>query len=302
MARFDKLGHVALNVTDVARSRAFYENKVGLQYSGTSQSSGAVFLRCSDSYHNVALYPSTDPGLKHIGWEMESAAELDALAQSCAAHGIPFDELSRDSCLELHLGRTLRVVEPASETTHLFYETMWSFGGVPFEPTLAKIQRLGHIVLQVADFERSLSFYTDVLGFRISDRFGSEVAFMRAFPNPYHHSLAIGRGDRSKFHHVNFMVSEIDDIGRGYWRFNRSQIPIVHGPGRHPPSGSVFLYFLDPDGLTVEYSFGMETFEETGARKSRTLEMIPSSMDFWDATIDPRKGAIGKIEVGKLSI
>ncbi len=36
----------------------------------------------------------------------------------------------------------------------------------------------------------------------------------------------------------------------------------MFGPGRHPPSESVFLYFLDPDGLTLEYSFGMEEFPE----------------------------------------
>jgi 2,3-dihydroxy-p-cumate/2,3-dihydroxybenzoate 3,4-dioxygenase len=46
------------------------------------------------------------------------------------------------------------------------------------------------------------------------------------------------------------------------WRMKKKQVPIVFGPGRHPPSGSVFLYFLEPDGMTLEYSFGMEEFPE----------------------------------------
>ena len=59
-------------------------------------------------------------------------------------------------------------------------------------------------------------------------------------------------------HHVNFMVTEINDIGRALHRLGAQGVPIVHGPGRHPTSGSIFLYFLDPDGITLEYSFGME--------------------------------------------
>ena len=56
------------------------------------------------------------------------------------------------------------------------------------------------------------------------------------------------------------MVSEIDDIGTAINRFKHHDVPIVFGPGRHIASNSVFLYFLDPDGLTLEYSYGMEEF------------------------------------------
>lgn len=296
MPRFQKLGHIALNVSDVERSTAFYRDLVGLTHSGTDPDSGTSFLRCSDDYQNIALYTSDRPGLKHVGWELENDATVDELAKELTERGIAFDFLSRAESDALHIDRALRVADPAGIVS-IFYGTMWSFGGEPYVPTVAKIQRLGHIVLQVPDFETTLAFYTDVLGFNISDRFGDGLAFLRASPNPYHHSLAIARHPRGPhFHHLNFMVSEIDDIGAGFWRFTRAQVPIVHGPGRHPPSGSVFLYYLDPDGLTLEYSFGMEEFDETGFRKPRRLEKIPSSMDYWGAAIDPRKGAVGAIE------
>ena len=63
------------------------------------------------------------------------------------------------------------------------------------------------------------------------------------------------------------MVSEIDDIGRAISRFSRNNVRVVYGPGRHPPSGSVFLYFLEPDGITLEYSYGMEEFPEEDFRE-----------------------------------
>ena len=84
--------------------------------------------------------------------------------------------------------------------------------------------------------------------------------------------------------------------GRAIWRFNNEKVAIVNGPGRHPPSGSMFLYFLDPDGMTLEYSFGMEEFPEVAPRKPRVLEPIRASFDYWGAPVDPRKAAVGEIE------
>jgi 2,3-dihydroxy-p-cumate/2,3-dihydroxybenzoate 3,4-dioxygenase len=76
----------------------------------------------------------------------------------------------------------------------------------------------------------------------------------------------------------------------------KAGVKIAFGIGRHPPSGSVFLYFFDPDGMTVEYSFGMEEFPELGAREPRMLEPVPESLDTWGAVPDPMFGKRGIIE------
>ena len=61
----------------------------------------------------------------------------------------------------------------------------------------------------------------------------------------------------------------------------------------------MFLYYLDPDGLTLEYSFGMEEFPEVNPRKPRVLEPIRESFDYWGAPVDPRKSAVGEIEAAR---
>lgn len=65
--------------------------------------------------------------------------------------------------------------------------------------------------------------------------------------------------------------------------------------GRHPPSGSVLLYFFDPDGLTVEYGFGTDESPEVGAREPRMLEPVPKSLDTWGAVPDAQFGTNGAI-------
>ena len=125
-------------------------------------------------------------------------------------------------------------------------------------------------------FDEAVDFYLNVLNFQNSDSVDNLVMFMRCFPNPFHHSFGLINGNRQGLHHVNFMVTEIDDVGRGLWRFKANDVPVVRGPGRHPPSGSVFLYVLDPDQLTVEYSFGMEEFPEHDAASRGCCRPYPN--------------------------
>jgi len=295
MPRYEKLGYVALNVTDLERARAFYEGVVGLQPSGGGEG-GEAFFRCSLDHHNVALHQAPAAGLKRIGLALADDDEVAEAARRFAAEGLEVVELDAAECAALHQGRTVRLTEPFTGATLEFYGAMRQFSD-PFAPRLAKIQRLGHIVMRVPDLAGASAFYTRVLGFRVSDMIDGQACFMRCHPNPYHHGIALIQGARAQLHHVNFMVTEIDDIGRAIARFAKSGVRVVYGPGRHPPSDSVFLYFLEPDGLTLEYSFGMEEFPADHARKPRLFEPVRDSYDYWASFRDTeRYAAVGAIE------
>jgi 2,3-dihydroxy-p-cumate/2,3-dihydroxybenzoate 3,4-dioxygenase len=276
--RFKKLGYVALNVTDIQRSRRFYETVLGLQVTEVG-AQGEVYMRCSADHHNIVLYPSAHKGLRRIGWQLESEADLQKVEALAARLKFELSAVGAEECAQLHQNSTYRFVEPHTRACLEFYAHQE--GGLAFTPSVAKIQRLGHLVLATTQYEEAINFFLTELNFRASDMIGNRITFMRCFPNPYHHSLAIGRGPFCGLHHVNFMVSEIDDIGKGLWRFQSNGASIVFGPGRHPPSDSVFLYAHDPDGITVEYSYGMEEFPEVGARPPRVLPQTKESADTW---------------------
>jgi 2,3-dihydroxy-p-cumate/2,3-dihydroxybenzoate 3,4-dioxygenase len=97
------------------------------------------------------------------------------------------------------------------------------------------------------------------------------------------------------------MVTEIDDIGRGLNRVNRNKVPVVFGPGKHPASGSVFLYYLEPDGMTLEYSFGMEEFTEVDPRAPRVIPLSPENIDAWGSPRDPRMSSSGAMDAAKIT-
>ena len=291
--RYKRLGYVALNVTDVARSTAFYRDLVGLALTEADERWAA--LRCSRDHHNLLLYRSDAPGLKRIGFELESRRDLDAAREHVETLGLAVEAVSSAELAALRTVAAFRFRLPGSGLCIEYFVQMMHLAQ-PYQPTVAKIERLGHVVLNVSDFDGTLGWLTGKLGFVISDYVPGFAAFLRCHPNPLHHSMAILSGAEDHLNHVNFMVTYIDDIARGMNRMKQNDVEIVFGPGRHQPSESIFLYWLDPDRMTVEYSFGMETFPEHGAREARLLEPVPATLDTWGSLPTAAFGKVGRIE------
>jgi 2,3-dihydroxy-p-cumate/2,3-dihydroxybenzoate 3,4-dioxygenase len=286
MIRYRKLGRVELNVTDLPRARQFYEQVVGLQCVGAT-SSGAMLLRCDHEHHSIALHAAPGAGLRVAGFMLEDDTQFAPLRDCLEGAGLQVQEVTAQACAQRAQRRALRVFEPLVGAVIEFY-TPELDSARPFEPTVARIQRLGHVVFNTPRAAQAVAFWRDVLNFRVSDAVGEMITFMRCWPSPWHHGIGIAQSDRASLHHVNYMVSDIDDIGRALARLRKAATPVVFGPGRHPASDSVFLYFLDPDGLTMEYSFGMEAFSETCAREPRRLPLAPEWLDYWNSERDPR--------------
>jgi 2,3-dihydroxy-p-cumate/2,3-dihydroxybenzoate 3,4-dioxygenase len=293
MFRYKKLGYVALNVSDVQKSTEFYHNMVGLKLVEQNKN-GVSFFRCSNDHHNVVLYPSNEPGLKRVGFQVENEEQLEIAFEHFTKQGLNPVEVSKEELEELRQGRSFRIVEPNTGLQMEYYSQMMHIIR-DYNPQLTKIQRLGHVVLNVVEQDKALEFFIKVLNFRISDTLG-ENAWLRCFPNPLHHSFALIKNSENKLHHVNFMVTDIDDIGIAKTRITNNGVTTVFGPGRHEPSQSIFFYFLDPDGMTMEYSFGMEEFPEGSAREARMLEPGPMTLDRWGGKPDPKFASKGKIE------
>ncbi len=289
--RYRRLSYVALDVTDLARSTAFYRDLVGLTVD--REEPGATYLSCSDLPQNLVLQQGREPGLQRAAFELETRSDLERAFQYLVGEGFAPEWVAADEAERLRVGAALRFREPGCG---LLFEMHVEPGhaSTAFAPNHTEIARLGHVVLNVADFDAVEASLTK-LNFVVSDHVPGKVGFLRAFPNRYHHSFAILKGPGDGFNHVNFMVSDIDDVGRAMNRMRKADVPIVFGPGRHLPSGSIFLYFLDPDGMTAEYSFGMEEFEEEGARPPRELEPKPEVLDTWGSIPDPRFGKQGAI-------
>lgn len=121
-----------------------------------------------------------------------------------------------------------------------------------------KIHSLGHVVLKVADLERSEHFYSGVLGLPVCARFDEQGMKMTFFTLGNHHDLAIAEvtgeqpaaGEQAVgLHHVAFCIgTSLDDLVEA--KAHLEQSGVVPQPVDHEVTLS--LYFDDPDGNNVE--------------------------------------------------
>jgi 2,3-dihydroxy-p-cumate/2,3-dihydroxybenzoate 3,4-dioxygenase len=295
MIRYKKLGYVVLSVTDLEKSAEFYENIVGLQF--VERDNETVYLRSSYDHHNMILEQGSEPGLKRVAFELEKASQFQDVFNYLTDKGLNPIELDVKETQKLAQGRTLRFKDPYVGVTYEFYVEMMQLG-LPYKPTHGlDIECLLHVVYESPHLEEITDFFVNTLNFKISDFSGRETNFvwLRAFPNPWHHTFAVTKGPENKLNHLAYKVGTVDDVGIQVNRLKDNNVPILFGPGRHHPSGSIFLYFADPDGMAIEYSQGMEAFPEEGAREPRRLEPSKETIDEWGGTPQPEFGQVGKL-------
>ena len=296
MIRYERLSRVDLNVTDLDRSGRFYQEIVGLQRAGKQALEGSLAFLCGTDNCEVVLHQSATPGFRSMALALECERAFETLRDRLEERGVASEAVPGDERLRRQWLRSCRIGEPNTGATFEFYLPRAAQDAPSFVPSVAKIQRIGHVVFTTPRYAETIAFMTRVLEFAASDDIEGVISFMRPPPNPYHHGVGVARGKRHGLHHLNFMVAEIDDVGIALNRFKQHRVPVVFGPGRHIASNSVFLYFLDPDGLTLEYSFGMEEFPETEPRAPRTLPPRPESIDSWGGMPDPRLAAVGVVQ------
>ncbi|MFN4282019.1 MAG: VOC family protein [Alphaproteobacteria bacterium] len=133
---------------------------------------------------------------------------------------------------------------------------------IPDAPTRDKLPgRLQHVVVTTDDIGGMIKFYTEILGFKLSDRVKDDAgdttaAFMRS--DDEHHSFACFRARARKFDHFCFETTEWNDIRDWADHLASLHLPIGWGPGRHGPGNNLFFMLNDPDGNAFEFSAEIE--------------------------------------------
>jgi len=117
--------------------------------------------------------------------------------------------------------------------------------------------RIGHVHLKVADLERALGFYRDVLGFELTQRFGSQAAFLSA--GGYHHHIGLNTWESAGgrppptgatgLYHVAILYPTRAELADAVRRVLKAGIPL-EGASDHGVSEAIYL--RDPDQNGVE--------------------------------------------------
>ena len=117
--------------------------------------------------------------------------------------------------------------------------------------------RIGHVHLKVADLDRAIAFYRDVLGFELQQRLGDQAAFLSA--GGYHHHIGLNTWEsaggeqpepgRTGLYHLAIVYPDRSALGTALVRALAAGVKL-EGASDHGVSEAI--YFRDPDGNGIE--------------------------------------------------
>lgn len=135
---------------------------------------------------------------------------------------------------------------------------------------------LSHVVYFVPDEAKAAAFYTERLGFRVTDRLGGAGPFLRPAGTLDHHTLFLIQTPpfMKGIEHFTFHMNGPTAMMQAGYRFVAKGYESFWGPGRHRMGSNWFWYFNSPLGCHVEYDADMDLHDD-----SWTGRVVPMSAD-----------------------
>jgi 3,4-dihydroxy-9,10-secoandrosta-1,3,5(10)-triene-9,17-dione 4,5-dioxygenase len=270
------LGYLRIEATDTGVWREFGTKVLGMT-EGRGPDPSAVYLRMDDFPARLIIVPGDRDRLQATGWEVADEATLTEIAHILAAADVPVKAGDDAELADRRVGQLLHVDDPSGNTLEIFSGAVLDnrpavspYGNV----FVTGDQGLGHVVLPAAAGEETLSFYTDLLGFRLRDsmrmpgeffgRPGGQVWMRFLGCCPRHHSLALAPMDPAAgIVHLMIEVATLDDVGRALDRSIRRKATISSTLGRHANDLMVSFYVQTPGGFDIEYGTDGQVVDES---------------------------------------
>jgi catechol 2,3-dioxygenase len=289
-----RVGHGNFFVSDLERSMTYYEQVLGLQVVFREPGIGAGFLSNGNSHHDVGLIqiptetlvgrdgnvqvtadPKRRPGLNHIGWEMETEAQLVAAYTRAVDAGVEVHrtvdhqishsvylwdpegnyhefyadaehdwqavyERNENSLITGSWDPTAS--EPSSEAKYNPDPTYKNVPGAPLRPI-----RAARVSLQVRDLELMTRFYTEVVGLDVVAQHPGYAILAGAVG---YWDVGLFAAETAGMHHFGFQLADDEELETASDRL-RAAGADVQGAFTHPTKRSVAV--RDPDGILLEF-------------------------------------------------
>jgi len=275
MARVSEIRYVGYAVTDLQEEAAFYRNIWGLRDAGEKEGMLHFAAEGHDELYVVRLRQSDVQHIDVISLAAENRADVDSLHEKVLSYGCEIIFAPKDLDT-LGGGYGFRFFskdglpfEISCDLARGPFRELTRWEGIP--------QKISHIVLHSPDHKEMVRFFTDILGFKISDWLGDFMCFLRC--NQWHHRIALLPGPAC-LNHVAYDMLGVDDMMRGIHRLKQKGTDIRWGPGRHTAGNNTFSYFTTPAGFAVEYTAELEEVDD--ATWQPTVHTpAPLVMDQW---------------------
>lgn len=285
MTELRGLGYLRVQTSDVARWRELAVDALGFG-EGAGPVPGGLYLRMDERFARVIVLPGETDHVLSVGWEVRDQFALTAVGAAVEAAGVAVKPLSAEECEDRRVEQAITFTDPAGVPVEVFFGPLLDHS--PLVTSLGQrfvtgAQGLGHVVLPTTAMEETVTFYTEVLGFRprgamkLGPAGPARIRFMGI--NRRHHSLAIcpaPHGGAPGLIHMMVEVDSLDAVGRALDRIGKAGFSLSSTLGRHTNDKMISFYVRAPGGWDIEYGTDGMLVDET----SYTAEEI-SADSYW---------------------
>lgn len=270
MSELSNLGYVVFKVSDLTKWEDFAVNILGLMVG--SRGDGYLGLRMDEYAQRMLLEQGADDDLSAIGWHFDTEEELIRYVTRLKGADVAVQDRTQDLASSRKVERLFVCDDPNGFKHEFYYGPTYAPISVPFRSAVLtgagfETGRLGmgHLLPVSRDYAKSITFYKEVLGLRVSDYIRDSETFPGVTVDATffhtrtgrHHSLATAFMPHPKrLHHVMVQVQDMDDVGLAYDRCLKAGLKIHAGLGHHPNDRMFSFYVETPSGFGLEYGYG----------------------------------------------
>jgi 2,3-dihydroxybiphenyl 1,2-dioxygenase len=271
------LGYVVLNVSDLNAWEHFANQILGLMTGERTDST--LGLRMDELAQRILLQRAPKDDIAVAGWQFDTARDLSDYVALVRSRGIDVRQCDAATARSRKVEQVFACDDPNGFLHEFFFGATHAPISSPFRSPVMKgegfvtgRQGLGHVLPIARDYEKTVAFYTDGLGFRISDYIRDSetipgVAFDATFFHTRtgrHHSLATAYAPSEQcLNHMMLEVADLNDVGLAYDRCMKAGLRMYMGIGHHPNDQVVSFYVQSPSGFSVEYGHGSIVIDDT---------------------------------------
>lgn len=262
------LAYVVAESSDMDRWSSYARDVLGMMPSVNAD--GTLLIKMDERQFRFQVQPGRNDKYLASGWEVANQEAFEHALKVMDAGKVGYELGSAQLCAKRRVQQLAVVRDPSGNCHEIVWGFKSDFTHFASPQGVSKFVTgdygLGHTVLPAPDFDKTVAFVRDVLGFGLSDIYNFQPAgdagptirihFFHC-ENARHHSLALAEfPSPSGCVHVMVEVENMPEVGRAMDRMKAKQVALSATLGQHTNDKMISFYMKTPSHFDLEFGYG----------------------------------------------